>query len=71
MTDHSAITAIDGRDALAFVIIRPGSTDGAVSIEAAAEGLSKAAAAHVLRHIADQWERASEPEQSGDDDNHA
>ncbi|WP_432010144.1 hypothetical protein [Streptomyces cucumeris] len=55
------MTAIDGRDALAFVIIRPGQTEGAVSIEAAAKGLSKEAAAYVLRRIADQWARESQP----------
>jgi hypothetical protein len=50
------MVAVDGTDALAFVIIRPGSTEGGVSIEAAAKGLSKQAAAYVLRHVADQWD---------------
>lgn len=50
------MTAVDGTDALAFVIIRPGSTDGGVSIEAAANGLSKSQAAYVLRHVADLWD---------------
>ncbi|MEU1800825.1 hypothetical protein [Streptomyces sp. NPDC019937] len=53
---EATMTAIDGRDALAFVIIRPGQTEGGVSIEAAASGLSKQAAAYVLRHVAQQWE---------------
>lgn len=53
---ETTITAIDGTDALAFVIIRPGSTDGGVSIEAAAKGLDKKAAAYVLRHVADMWD---------------
>lgn len=50
------IVALDGRDALAFVILRPGETPeaGAV-IEAAANGVSKEYAAHALRHVADQW----------------
>ncbi|WP_225840266.1 hypothetical protein [Streptomyces sp. NK08204] len=52
----TTITAIDGTDALAFVIIRPGQTEGGVSIEAAAKGLSKQAAAYVLRQVADMWD---------------
>ncbi|MEU5974376.1 hypothetical protein [Streptomyces sp. NPDC047315] len=55
--EHVTMTAIDGTDALAFVIIRPGTTDGSVSIEAAANGMSKSAAAYVLRHVADQFEQ--------------
>lgn len=50
------LVAVDGTDALAFVIIRPGSQDGGVSIEAAARGLSKQAAAYVLRQVADMWD---------------
>ncbi|WP_225825658.1 hypothetical protein [Streptomyces naphthomycinicus] len=53
---ETTITAIDGTDALAFVIIRPGQSDGSVSIEAAAKGLSKPAAAHLLRQVADLWD---------------
>lgn len=56
MSDTTTMTAIDGTDALAFVIIRPGSAEGAVSIEAAARGMSKQAAAYVLRHVADQFD---------------
>ncbi|MFJ8345107.1 hypothetical protein ACIQ9J_01770 [Streptomyces sp. NPDC094153] len=52
----TTITAVDGTDALAFVIIRPGTTEGGVSIEAAAKGLSKPAAAYVLRQVADMWD---------------
>jgi hypothetical protein len=57
------MVAIDGTDALAFVIIRPGEQEGGVSIEAAAKGLSKPAAAYVLRNVADQWDPrpAAEP----------
>ena len=40
MSNDVTMTAVDGTDALAFVIIRPGSTEGGVSIEAAAKGLS-------------------------------
>lgn len=53
---NTTATFIDGTDALAFVIVRPGSTEGGVSIEAAANGLSKDAAARVLRHVADLWD---------------
>jgi hypothetical protein len=56
-SSNVTMTAVDGTDALAFVIIRPGSTEGGVSIEACASGLSKEAAAYVLRHVADEWER--------------
>jgi hypothetical protein len=56
MTDNVTITAVDGTDALAFVIIRPGSTEGGVSIEAAANGLDQPSAAYVLRHVANQWD---------------
>jgi hypothetical protein len=56
MTDQTTITAIDGTDALAFVIIRPGKTEGGVEIEAVANGMSKPGAAYVLRHVANQWD---------------
>jgi len=56
MTDNVTITAIDGTDALAFVIIRPGETEGGVSIEAAAKGLDQPSAAYILRHVANQWD---------------
>lgn len=59
------MVAVDGTDALAFVIIRPGSANGAVSIEAAASGMSKPAAAYVLRHIADQFDAEAATEQPG------
>lgn len=53
----TSMVAVDGTDALAFVIIRPGSTEGGVSIEAAATGMDKASAAYVLRHVAECFER--------------
>src|ERR1044072_5558779 len=56
MTENVTMTAIDGTDALAFVIIRPGQTEGGVSIEAAAQGMSQPQAAYVLRHVANQWD---------------
>ncbi|MFF8656771.1 hypothetical protein [Streptomyces huasconensis] len=55
-TTETTMTAVDGTDALAFVIIRPGQTDGTVSIEAAAKGFGKSAAAYVLRQVADMWD---------------
>ncbi|MFD0146190.1 MULTISPECIES: hypothetical protein [unclassified Streptomyces] len=57
------MTAVDGTDALAAVIIRPGSTPGSVSIEAFANGMSKAEAAYVLRHVAQQFEAEAAAEQ--------
>lgn len=56
MDSNVTLTAVDGTDALAFVIIRPGKTEGGVSIEAAANGMSKPGAAYVLRHVADQFD---------------
>jgi hypothetical protein len=52
------MVAIDGRDALAYVIIKPnGKGDGhGVIIEAHANGLDKPTAAYILRHVADQWD---------------
>jgi hypothetical protein len=50
------MVAIDGRDALAYVIVRPGSDQAHVSIEAAARGLSKDSAAKILRQIAEAWD---------------
>lgn len=51
------LAAIDGRDALAFVIVRPAAgDDDHVSVEAAAHGMSKPAAAFVLRQVAAQFD---------------
>ncbi|MEV7867447.1 NUDIX hydrolase [Streptomyces sp. NPDC088124] len=52
---HASLVAVDGRDALAYIIIRPGSQPGAVSIESGSQGLEKAVAAEVLRRVADEW----------------
>lgn len=56
MTGKTTITAVDGTDALAFVIIRPGKTEGGVEIEAVANGMGKEGAAYVLRHVANGWD---------------
>ncbi|MEU4172137.1 NUDIX hydrolase [Streptomyces sp. NPDC026665] len=55
MSDEKALTAVDGTDALAAVLIRPGSAEGQVALEAWAKGIDKSAAADVLRHVADRW----------------
>ncbi|MFE6829234.1 hypothetical protein ACFVFJ_44610 [Streptomyces sp. NPDC057717] len=65
MQNNVTMVAVDGTDALAFVIIRPGSTDGGVVIEAGANGMSKAAAAYVLRHVADQFDTDTANEAPG------
>lgn len=62
----TGLAFVDGRDALAFVIIRPSKkTPGeGVQIEAAANGISHATAAYILRHVADQWD----PPKTGEPD---
>lgn len=55
-SEDSKLVAVDGRDALASVIIRPGSSEGTVSLEAWAKDIDKPAAARVLRHVADMWD---------------
>lgn len=56
------LVAVDGRDAVAYVLIRPGKDERHVTIEASAHGLSKDAAASILRRIADQW--TAQPEEA-------
>lgn len=51
----ATMVAVDGRDALAYVLLRRGAEPGAVSIEAGAKGVSKPMAAEALRAVADQW----------------
>jgi hypothetical protein len=50
------LVAIDGTDALAYVILRPGADASGVVIEAGANGISKAYAAYALRHTAQSWD---------------
>ena len=66
MTDQpeTKLTFVDGRDALAYVIIRPNAAGDGVLIDAAASGLSKPQAAYVLRHVADQWDPPATTERS-------
>ncbi|MCX5266066.1 hypothetical protein [Streptomyces sp. NBC_00199] len=54
------LAVLDGRDALAFVIIRPADDDpDRVTVEAGSRGMSKAAAAYVLRTVADEFDEAA------------
>ncbi|MEV4863237.1 hypothetical protein [Streptomyces ossamyceticus] len=53
---ETRMVMVDGRDALAYVIIRPGPTRGTVALEAAAkDDVDERQVAQTLRHIADQW----------------
>lgn len=65
MTNNVSMVAVDGTDALAFVIVRPGTADGRVAVEAAANGMSKPEASHVLRQVADLWD-AEAAKEAGD-----
>ncbi|MBD9703407.1 hypothetical protein IHE56_15215 [Streptomyces sp. ID01-12c] len=50
------LVMVDGRDAVAYVILRPGPGNGTVQLEAATtEGTDHHHVSQVLRHIADQW----------------
>ena len=54
------LAILDGRDALAFVVIRPADEDPErIAVEASARGMSKAVAAHALRQTADEFDRAA------------
>lgn len=57
---QTRMVAVDGTDALAYVIVRPnpGNPTNPIAVEAAASGLSQTAAAYVLRHVADQFDPA-------------
>lgn len=53
------LVAVDGRDALAGVIIRPSPDDpDRCVLDAWANGIGKREAAFYLRHVADLWDRA-------------
>lgn len=55
--DDVRMVAVDGRDALVYVIIRPDpDLPEGVTVEAGANGMSKQAAAWCLRQIAAKWE---------------
>ncbi|MBA0126313.1 hypothetical protein H0B56_12245 [Haloechinothrix sp. YIM 98757] len=55
--DASGMVFVDGREALAAVIVRPKENGDGVVIEANAQGISKAEAAEVLRYVAAKWEK--------------
>ncbi|WP_202918348.1 hypothetical protein [Streptomyces cavernae] len=56
-TPETRLAMIDGRDALAFVIIRPSSTNpDTVTVEASSRGMPKAAAAYALRNVAARFD---------------
>ena len=55
-SDDVSLVAVDGRDALAYVIVRPSrETPGSVEVEAAASGMDKHATAYVLSDVAQQF----------------
>lgn len=55
MTDNVQLSMIDGRDALLMVLVKPGSGDGMVAVDAHCNGLDKLQAAKILVHVARQW----------------
>lgn len=59
-SDDTTMVAVDGTDGLAMVLIRPGTGEGGVSVEAWAKGIDKSAAADVLRHVAGMWHPRAE-----------
>jgi len=62
---EKTFVAVDGLDALAYVIIKPNGTGDGVIIDAGANGMSKEQGAYILRHVANQW---STPEVGTPDD---
>lgn len=61
--DANRVALLDGRDALAFVVIRPaGDGTDAVTVEASSRGMPKSAAAYTLRATADQFDEAARAE---------
>jgi hypothetical protein len=65
-TTETRIVAVDGTDALAYVIIRPnpGNPTKPIVVEAAASGLSHKAAAYVLRDVADRFDPEGAPKRT-------
>lgn len=54
------LAMIDGRDALLMVLVKPGSSDGTVAIDAHCNGLDKLQAAKILMHVARAWKNEAE-----------
>lgn len=62
-TPETGLAFVDGRDALAYVILRPTPDDpDRITAEAAARGMSKAAAACALRSVADEFDTTAAAE---------
>ncbi|CAL9530092.1 zinc finger domain-containing protein [Streptomyces sp. enrichment culture] len=60
---ETRLAVVDGRDALAFVVIRPAEEDPErIAVEASARGMGKAAAAYALRRTADQFDAVARAE---------
>lgn len=65
MSDRKlTITTVDGTDAAFAVIVRPGVSEGMVTIEAFANGISKKQAAYILRKVADEFDAEAAEEES-------
>ncbi|MFF9284846.1 hypothetical protein [Streptomyces griseosporeus] len=61
--DEPRLAVLDGRDALAFVLIRPAADDpDNVAVEAGSRGMSRAAAAYTLRAVADRFDQQARAE---------
>lgn len=52
-TPETTLVAIDGRDALFFLIARPGTDSTGVVLEHGGNGITQAQAAYILRKVAD------------------
>jgi hypothetical protein len=62
--DDVTMVAVDGMDALAIVIVRPGNLPGMVKVQAEARGgMSKRDAAYILRDVADRFEAEAAAEE--------
>lgn len=66
-TDNTTMVAIDGRDALFFLIVRPGADRTAsggrgVVLEHGGHGLTKPQAAYILRQVANRLDAESAAE---------
>lgn len=53
---EAELTFVDGRNALAYVMLLPGSKPGGITVDAGANGISKLGAAIALRMVADTWD---------------
>lgn len=54
------LAMIDGRDALLMVLVKPGSGDGMLAVDAHCNGLDKMQAAKILMHVARSWKAEAE-----------